>query len=62
VIVRTVPSWGERKAAGGAAGRATLVRPVRHTGQTSVGLARQGAGFRARDESQFVSGSHDSSG
>jgi hypothetical protein len=30
--VRTVPVWGERKAAGGAAGRATPVRPVRHTG------------------------------
>jgi hypothetical protein len=26
--LRTVPSWGERKAVGGAAGRATLVRPV----------------------------------
>jgi hypothetical protein len=26
--VRTVPAWGERKAAGGAAGRATPVRPV----------------------------------
>jgi hypothetical protein len=28
VSVRTVPAWGERKAAGGVAGRATLVRPV----------------------------------
>jgi hypothetical protein len=28
VSVRTVPSWGERKAAGGAAGQATPVRPV----------------------------------
>jgi hypothetical protein len=28
VSVRTVPAWGERKAAGGAAGRATPVRPV----------------------------------
>jgi hypothetical protein len=26
--VRTVPAWGERKAVGGAAGRATPVRPV----------------------------------
>jgi hypothetical protein len=26
--VRTAPAWGERKAAGGAAGRATPVRPV----------------------------------
>jgi hypothetical protein len=43
--VRTVPAWGERKAAGGAAGRATLVRLVRHTGQTGVGLGRQGLIF-----------------
>jgi hypothetical protein len=27
-IVRTVPTWGDRKVAGGAAGRATPVRPV----------------------------------
>jgi hypothetical protein len=33
--VRTVPSWGERKAAGGVAGRATPVRPVQvWTGRT----------------------------
>jgi hypothetical protein len=36
--VRTVPTWGERKAIGGAAGRATPVRPVRGTGQTGAGL------------------------
>jgi hypothetical protein len=30
--VRTVPAWGERKVAGGVAGRATPVRPVRHIG------------------------------
>jgi hypothetical protein len=30
--VRTVLAWEERKAAGGAAGRATPVRPVHHTG------------------------------
>jgi hypothetical protein len=30
--VRTIPTWGERKAVGGAAGRATPVRPVRGTG------------------------------
>jgi hypothetical protein len=29
--VRTIPARGERKAAGGAARRATPVRPVRHT-------------------------------
>jgi hypothetical protein len=54
--VRTVLAWGERKAAGGVAGRATLVRPVCHTGQTGVGLGRQGAGFSARDESRLGSG------
>jgi hypothetical protein len=30
--VRTVSAWGERKAVGGAASRATPVRPVRGTG------------------------------
>jgi hypothetical protein len=40
VSVRTVPAWGERKAVGGAAGRATSVRPVRGTGQTRAGLDR----------------------
>jgi hypothetical protein len=45
VSVRTVPAWGERKAAGGVAGRATPVRPVRHTGQTGAGLGRQGLVF-----------------
>jgi hypothetical protein len=33
-IVRMVPAWGDRKVAGGAAGRPPLVRPVRVTGQT----------------------------
>jgi hypothetical protein len=27
-IVRTVPAWGDRKVAGGAAGRSTPIRPV----------------------------------
>jgi hypothetical protein len=36
--VRTVPSWGERKVVGGAAGRTTPVRLVRGTGQTGAGL------------------------
>jgi hypothetical protein len=36
--VRTVPAWVERKTVGGAAGRATPVRPVRGTGQTGAGL------------------------
>jgi hypothetical protein len=39
--VRTVLAWGERKAVGGAAGRAAPVRPVRGTRQTSAGLDRQ---------------------
>jgi hypothetical protein len=38
--VRVVPAWGERKDVGGAAGRATPVRPVRGTGRTSAGLDR----------------------
>jgi hypothetical protein len=37
---RTVPAWGERKAVGAAAGRATPVRPLRGTGQTGAGLDR----------------------
>jgi hypothetical protein len=45
--VRTVPAWGERKAVGGATGRASPVRPVRGTGQTGAGLDRQQFGFRA---------------
>jgi hypothetical protein len=45
--VRTVAAWGERKAVGGAAGRSTLVRPVRDTSQTGAGLDRQRFGFRA---------------
>jgi hypothetical protein len=60
--VRIVPSWGERKAAGGVAGRATPVRPVRHTGQTGAGLGRQGAAFHARDKSRFGPRGHGSGG
>jgi hypothetical protein len=60
--VRTVPAWGERKAARGAAGRATPVRPVRHTGQTVAGLGQQRAGFCARGEFWFVFGGHGSGG
>jgi hypothetical protein len=44
-IVRTVPTWGERKAAECAAGRATSVKPVHHTGQTSANLGGQGLVF-----------------
>jgi hypothetical protein len=60
--VRTVPAWGERKAVGGAAGRATPVRPVRGTGQTDAGLDRQKFGFRARTDAKFGSGGRGSSG
>jgi hypothetical protein len=38
--VRTVPSWGERKAIGGAAGRATPVRPVQTWTGSSLGFER----------------------
>jgi hypothetical protein len=38
--VRIVLAWGEQKAVGGAASRATPVRPVRGTGQTGAGLDR----------------------
>jgi hypothetical protein len=60
--VRTVSAWGERKAAGGVAGRATPIRLVRHTGQTGAGLGRQGAGFHAHEESRFGSGGRGSGG
>jgi hypothetical protein len=43
--VRIVLAWGERKAFGGAAGRATPIRSVRGTGQTGAGLDRQQFGF-----------------
>jgi hypothetical protein len=39
--VRTVPAWGERKAAVGVVGRATPVRPVRGTGPNGAVLDRQ---------------------
>jgi hypothetical protein len=60
--VRTVPAWRERKAVGGAAARATPVRPVRGTGQTGVGLDRQQFGFRVRTGVRFVSGGRGSGG
>jgi hypothetical protein len=46
--VRTVPAWGERKAVGGAVGRATPVRSVRGTGRTGAGLDRPQFRFPAR--------------
>jgi hypothetical protein len=60
--VRTVPAWGERKAVGGAAGRATPVRPVRGTDQTGAGLDRQQFGFRAHTGARFGSGGRGSGG
>jgi hypothetical protein len=67
--VRIVPTWGERKAAGGAASRATLVRPVRGTGQTGERRRsdrrrpRQAVfGFRARTGARFGSGGRGSGG
>jgi hypothetical protein len=60
--VRTVLAWGERKAVGGAAGRATPVRPVRGTGQTGVGLDMQQFGFRVRTDAKFGSGGRGSGG
>jgi hypothetical protein len=62
VSVRTIPAWGERKVVGGAAGRATPVRPVRGTSQTGAGLNRQQFGFRARTGARFGSGSRGSGG
>jgi hypothetical protein len=60
--VRTIPAWGERKAVGGAAGRATPVRSVRGTSQTGAGLDRQQFGFRARIDAKFGSGGRGSDG
>jgi hypothetical protein len=60
--VRTVPAWGERKAVGGAAGRATPVRPVRGTSQTGAGLDKQQFGFRACTGARFGSGGCGSGG
>jgi hypothetical protein len=60
--VRTVPAWGERKAVGGAVGRATPVRLVRGTGLTGAGLDRKQFGFRARTGARFVSGGRGSGG
>jgi hypothetical protein len=62
VSVRTVTAWGEQKAVGGAAGQATPVRPVRHTGQTGAGLDRQHFGFCFRTNARFGSGGRGSGG
>jgi hypothetical protein len=53
--VRIVPAWGERKAAGSAAGAVKPVRPV-------WGLQGGKFGFHAREEPRFVSGGRGSGG
>jgi hypothetical protein len=60
--VRKVTAWGERKAVGGAVGRATPVGPVKGTSKTGAGLDRQQFGFRARTDAKFGSGGHGSGG
>jgi hypothetical protein len=54
--VRTVRAWGERRAVGGAAAKATPVKLVWGTVQTGAGLDRQQFGFRARTGARVVSG------
>jgi hypothetical protein len=54
--VRTVPTWGERKRGGGVAGGVKLVRPVLKPVRPVWGLQSGKFGFRAREESRFVSG------
>jgi outer membrane translocation and assembly module TamA len=60
--VRTVPSWGERKAVGGGAGWATPVRPVRGTDQAGAVLDTHQFGFRASTGARFGSGGRGSGG
>jgi hypothetical protein len=60
--VRTVPAWGERKVAGSAARGVTPVRPVLKTVRSVWGLQWGKFGFRAREESRFVSGGRGSGG
>jgi hypothetical protein len=52
--VRTVPTWGERKSAGGVAGGVKPVRPVLEPVRPIWGLQSSKFGFRAREESRFV--------
>jgi hypothetical protein len=60
--VRTVPAWGVRNAAGGAASRATPVRPVCNASQNGAGLDREHFGFCARIDARFGSGGRGSGG
>jgi hypothetical protein len=60
--VRTVPAWGERKAAGGVAGGVKPVRPVLKSVRLVWSLQGGKFGFHAREESQFGSGGRGSGG
>jgi hypothetical protein len=60
--VRTVPAWGEQKAAGIADGGVKPVRPVLKLVRQVWGLQGGKFGFRAREESRFVSGGRGSGG
>jgi hypothetical protein len=60
--VRIVPTWGERMAAGGVVGAVKLVRPVLKLVRLVWGLQSAKFGFRAHEESRFVSGGRGSGG
>jgi hypothetical protein len=60
--VRTFPAWGERKAAIGVAGGVKPVRPVLKPVRLVWSLQGAKFGFRAREESRFVSGGRGSGG
>jgi hypothetical protein len=60
--VRTVPAWGERKATRGVAGGVKPVRPALKPVRPVWGLQSGKFGFRAREESRFVSGGRSSGG
>jgi hypothetical protein len=54
-IVRTILAWGDRKVAGGVAGRGPPVGLVRVTGQTGASLGGWQFGFCAREDARFGS-------
>jgi hypothetical protein len=60
--VRTVPAWGERKVVGGVAGGVKPVRPVLKPVRPVWSLQGGKVGFRACEESWFVSGGRGSGG
>jgi hypothetical protein len=60
--VRTVPAWGERKAAGGVDRGVKPVGPVLKPVRLAWSLQQGKFGFRAREESRFVSGGRGSGG